>query len=125
LVASGVGTIRSVIRVAIPSVPSDPRFDDDTLVVEVHVEDPAHAAERDQQAVFDRQRPARESGPRATGHPWHVQLVAGAQHLFDLFRAARQDGHRRHHVVMGQAVGGVCVQLVAMDEHLLIARDSA
>ena len=46
----------------------DARLDDDLAAVEVDGGDPSHPRQRDHDAVGDRQRAAREAGPRAARH---------------------------------------------------------
>ena len=61
-------------------------LDDDALAVEVDLEHAVHPRERDDDAVGDRQRAAREPGARAAGDERHAVLGAGADDRLHLLR---------------------------------------
>src|SRR5215211_2499178 len=62
----------------------DAGLDDDAVVRDVHLEDPAHPGEDDEDAGLYGESPAREAGPRAPSDEGDALVVAGLDDLLDL-----------------------------------------
>ena len=71
------------------------RLNGDLLVVEVDVEDCAHPAEPDHDAVCHRERPTGETGSRAARDKRHLRRCACAHHLGHLLGAEGQHDRGR------------------------------
>jgi hypothetical protein len=100
-----------------------PRLDHRPLVVQVDLEDAAHAGEHDQHTVRHGQGPAGQAGARPAGHERHPGLVAGPHRLPGLGGRLGEHHHAGDDPEVGQAVAFVGAQLVALGDHPLGAGD--
>jgi len=87
------------------------RLDDGDLVVVVHLEDPVHPHEGDDDAPLRRQAPARQPGPRATGHERERLPVGEPDDRGDVLRGAREDDEVGEGAEEREAVGLVDEEL--------------
>src|SRR5690606_1599965 len=72
------------------------RLGDDAAILEIDLEDPVELAETEQDAIGERQRPARKRRARTARHDLDAILAAVAQDLRDLPGRTRQhDDERR------------------------------
>ena len=100
----------------------DARLDDDALALEVDLEDPVHARERDDDAAGDRRRAAGEPGARAARDERHALAVAGAEHGLHVLRRAGQDDELGHRAMPGEPVALVDAELLRLGDDVLRAR---
>ena len=101
-----------------------PGLDQHALIVEVHLEDTAQPAERDQHAVLHRGGPAGKAGAGPARHPGDLRAVAGGDRRLDLLGGRRQYHGARGHGVLQQPVRLVGAQLVLVGDHVLGAHRS-
>ena len=99
------------------------RLDDDAAVVEVDRQDPPHPREHDEHTFGDRQRPARQPGPRAARDPRHAGLVASPHDSPHLAAGAGQDRGDRRLAVVAKSVRAVRGEVVRVGEHVPGATD--
>ena len=97
------------------------RLDDDALVGQVDLEHRAHPRERDEHALLDGQRAARQARAGAARDPRHAGVRAGLDDVAHLARARRQHDDAGRGLVLQQPVGLVRAQLVGVGVDVLAA----
>jgi hypothetical protein len=100
-------------------------LDDDATALEVDLQHAAHPRDRDEHALGDRQRAAREARARAARDPRHAGVRARAHDVAHLRGAARQDDRAGRRAVLQQPVGFVRAQLDRLRQDVLFAADRA
>ncbi len=101
----------------------DARLDHHPGVLEVHGEDPSQPGQDDQDALGHRQRATGQAGTRSPGHPGNPGLKAGPDHVSHLLGGSWQHSGQRDLPVLGQAVGAIGGQVVAMGQNVFSAAD--
>jgi hypothetical protein len=102
-----------------------PGLDDDAPVGQVDLEHAAHPRDRDEHALGDGQRAARQARAGAARDPRHAGLRARPHDVADLGRAAGEHDRTGRRAVLQQAVGLVRAQLDAVGEDVRGAADRA
>jgi hypothetical protein len=95
----------------------DARLDDDLAVVDVDGENARQARERDDDALGDGQRAAREPGAGAARDERHTCVVADPHDRLHLVRAPRQSDEGGDDTPAGQAVAFVRAELLGLRDH--------
>ena len=101
----------------------DAGLGDDATVGVIDLEDAVELGEPEDDAVCERQRPARERGPGAPRHHLHPLGVAQGEDARDLIGGLGQDHRERHLAVGGQPVAFVRAQRVLIGNHALAGND--
>ncbi len=96
----------------------DSRLDDDALRCQVDFENPVHARQRDDDALRDGKRAARESRPRAARDERHALAGADLHGRLYLGRRAGQHDELGHRAPAGQAVAIVDAKLLGLGDHI-------
>ena len=96
---------------------------DDRPVVVVDLQDPVELAEPQDDAVGERQRPARQRGPGPARHDLDPVLTTVAEDPGHLLGGVRQHHDHRHLAVGGEPVGLIGLELVLVDDDPLAGHD--
>jgi hypothetical protein len=97
----------------------------DLLVVEVDVDDGAHPAQADHDAVSNRERTARKSCAGAACDEWHIALRTGADDPCHLLSRRREHDRRRRDATTGETVARVGLQCSRLGDDALVADGGA
>ena len=130
--ADGADTLRRGIGRVVVAVGTDPFTDIEVdhaglhahpAVLEIDLQDAAHARRADDDAAGDRQRSARESCARTARHDRQPRLARDLHDLDDFLCRRRKHDNARHRVKARQAIGLVRPQLRRFDDAVALADD--
>src|SRR6266404_836556 len=90
---------------------------------EIHLKNPVHPRQADDNPVFNRQGTAAQARARAPGDERHPFAVTDAHARLNLLRGIRQQHRARHHAEIGQTVALVSMQFFRRGNQAVVAND--